>query len=640
MTAHGLDADCALVHALYVQSRVPLSQLGGGEADRRRQIASELLARFALPIAVYRGPNHRVEILSDAWTLLLGTAQLGPTELSEVFANGTPAHLDERTFVLAGGREVHCRVELSPLRGDLGTVDGVIAVCTDISDATVARHIGVDARALVWSGPLDAAADYYNARWSSATGSARPAAWQSSIHGDDLDRTVTAFGEAVRNRISSVFESRIRSASGEYRWHRVQFSMSRELDRWYGAATNIHVVRQAETERAELVGRERAALADAEQANRLKDQFLASVSHELRAPLTTMSLWIRVLRDETSSAELRAQAVTAIDESAQVQSRLVADLLDVARALGGKLFVDLRPISIDVIVRAAVAAAQASAALNHVELVVHIDDTGAEIEGDAHRVRQIIDNLLSNAVKFSAPSSVVDITVRRTRRMVIVEVTDRGRGIAPEFMARLFQPFSQTADALTRSHTGLGLGLSIAHQLVTLHHGTLTASSGGHGLGATFTLSIPASRRLVPSPAPRASPAVPMLDGIRVLVIDDDWRVRDALVILLARAGAAVDTATSAADARTQIAVQPPDAVLCELAMPGEDGYSFLRVLRTSAAPEGTTPAIALTAHASASDGQRALGAGFDLHLPKPIDLDRLVTSVYELVAARRATAS
>ncbi len=636
MTDGDLDTAGEIVHTLYVQARSPLATSSVDEAKRRRRTASELMHRFALPMAVYEGPTHRPAIASDAWTRLLGAAHLGPADLSAVLESGTSARIAERTFVLLGGREVHCRVALQPLHGDLGDVEGVIAVCADITDATIARRLGAEPEALVWSGPLDAMTDYHNARWSSATGGGT-GPWQTSLHGDDLDRTMRAFSEAVRNRISSTIEARIRSANGEYGWHRVQFSMSPALDRWYGVATNIHVVRQAETERAELVELERAARDDAEQANRLKDQFLASVSHELRAPLTTMSLWIRVLRDASSSAALRTQAVAAIDESAQAQSRLVADLLDVARAISGKLFVDLRPVSLAGIVRAAVADVRASAAREHVEIVVHIDDTVGKVDGDAHRIRQIVDNLLSNAVKFSDAGSAIDVTVRRNRRMVILDVMDHGRGIAPEFMARLFQPFSQTDDALTRSHAGLGLGLSIAHQLVMLHHGTLTAASRGHGHGATFTLSIPAASHRVPSPAPGSALAAPVLDGIRVLIVDDDWRVRDALVILLARAGAAVDTAGSATAARAQIEANTPDAVLCDIAMPGEDGYSFVRQLRTAAAPGGTVPAIALTAHASASDGHRALGAGFNLHLPKPIDVERLVASVYELVAARRS---
>jgi CheY-like chemotaxis protein len=221
-----------------------------------------------------------------------------------------------------------------------------------------------------------------------------------------------------------------------------------------------------------------------------------------------------------------------------------------------------------------------------------------------------------------------------------VGVADNGRGIAPEFLPHLFEPFSQTEDALTREQGGLGLGLSIAHQLATLHRGTLVATSAGPGRGATLTLTLPALEAPAePRPASRnATIATSVLEGVRVLIVDDDRRVREALSLLLGRSGAIVETAENTASARARLANRVPDALVCDIAMPGEDGYSFLRTIREGSTSIREIPAIAVTAHASSADGQRALASGFDLHLPKPIDLELLVASIRDLVTARRSS--
>jgi signal transduction histidine kinase len=231
-------------------------------------------------------------------------------------------------------------------------------------------------------------------------------------------------------------------------------------------------------------------LDDARQANRQKDQFLAAVSHELRAPLTTMLLWERVLRENIADAELRQQALDAIHESAMVQSRLVSDLLDVSRAISGKLYVDLRPVDVTRILEDALDAIASAMEAQRVAVERRLEPGAGLVQGDALRLRQVFDNLLANALKFSESGGRVVVSTRRAGGSIEIAIADSGRGIPREFLPRLFQPFSQTDDALTRTQGGLGLGLTIAHQLVTLHGGTLRAESPGLGLGATFTVTL------------------------------------------------------------------------------------------------------------------------------------------------------
>jgi CheY-like chemotaxis protein len=264
--------------------------------------------------------------------------------------------------------------------------------------------------------------------------------------------------------------------------------------------------------------------------------------------------------------------------------------------------------------------------------LTHESTFEGEISGDASRLRQVIDNVLSNALKFTDPGGRITVTTQGKGRVVAIIVEDNGRGIARNQLTQIFEPFSQGRDAIARREGGLGLGLAISKQIVELHHGTLTAFSEGPGHGARFTLMLPmAGHRRAPSPpAGVVSPAA--LKSVRVLVVDDDDRVTTALALLLDRAGAIVDRARSAQDARQQLSRHVPQVILCDIAMPDEDGYEFIRSLRASGSK---IPAIALTAYASQADAQQALAAGFDLHVAKPVDFQRLVASLTHVIETR-----
>ncbi|MDQ3364104.1 MAG: ATP-binding protein [Myxococcota bacterium] len=381
--------------------------------------------------------------------------------------------------------------------------------------------------------------------------------------------------------------------------------------------------------------RVRIAFEEAERANRLKDRFLAAVSHELRAPIATLLLWERILRDPSSDDEQRARALEAIHQSAVTQSRLVADLLDVSRAISGKLHVNNRVVDIDRVIRGAVDRGGPAAVARQLELVTELVPSLGSVLGDQSRLEQILDNLISNAIKFTPSGGRVIVSGRREQAHVVVDVLDTGRGIARDQLTSVFEPFSQLGE--DHGEGGLGLGLTIVRELTGLQGGTITADSEGPGKGARFTLRIPQaprSRELTPETKTARRKT---LRGVKILVVDDDQHVLDALRLLLARAGASVTCETSAAAAFATLHREHPDVLLSDIAMPIEDGHSLVRRLRRSGSD---VPAIALTAHAAVADRDHALAAGFDLHVAKPVDLERLVASILHLIERQREKAT
>jgi len=387
----------------------------------------------------------------------------------------------------------------------------------------------------------------------------------------------------------------------------------------------------AEYQRSEdaLVERERAALAEARRANQLKDQFLATISHELRAPIATVLLWERVLRADDLTPEMRDRALDAIHESATTQSLLVADLLDVSRAISGKLHLELGTLGIKRVLMLAIESARPSAAQYGIELAIDIAPDVGDVRGDASRLQQIFTNLLSNAIRCTPAGGRVQVRAWHADATVQIEVRDTGRGIAPELLPHLFAPFIQGEHA----REGLGLGLAISRQLAELHGGSLVAESAGVGKGATFTLRLPRAR--TSSKRRASSRSETQLGGINVLVVDDDDDLLDALTVLLQRAGANVETATNADAGFLAAARGNADIVLSDLAMANDDGCNLVRRLRqTNALQE--LPAIAITSLTAERDRRRALEAGFDHYFTKPLDVDQLVDAIARLVARRR----
>jgi CheY-like chemotaxis protein/two-component sensor histidine kinase len=381
---------------------------------------------------------------------------------------------------------------------------------------------------------------------------------------------------------------------------------------------------------------ERALRLQAEEANRVKDEFLGTLSHELRTPLNAITGWAHILQAGTLGPAEQARAIDTILRNAQLQARLIEDLLDVSRIISGKLQIDLSPLDLRKVIEAAAEAAAPALESKQLRLSLELAPEAGEVSGDAVRLQQVLGNLLTNSIKFCDPGGHILVRTQATGRSVQLTVSDDGRGIVAEFLPLLFERFRQAGHRLSRARGGgLGLGLAIARYLVEAHHGTIEAHSAGEGQGATFTITLPL---LHAGPASGAAPAAPAaaparrLCGAFVLVVDDDPDARELLQLLLGAEGAEVALASSGAEARALLRVRHPDVIVCDIGMPEQDGHSFLRQLRASGERAGAfIPALALSGHVSERDSRDALLAGFQMHVSKPLDPQRLLEALATL---------
>ena len=388
-------------------------------------------------------------------------------------------------------------------------------------------------------------------------------------------------------------------------------------------------------ERARLYAIEQMRREELEHTNRMKDDFLGIVSHELRTPLSAILGWARMLRRGiVGSAEGRARALEAIERNATLQARLVDDLLDVSRIVSGKLDLETAAVDLGGVIDAALDSVRPTLLAKALEVRLALEHEGVTVLGDARRLQQVVWNLLTNAIKFTPKGGHIEVGLARAGRAARLRVRDTGIGIPADVLPHIFERFKQADGSATRQHGGLGLGLSIVRHVVEAHGGQVDGSSGGEGMGAEITIELPLADS--PSqPSIRMAEAQPLdgrLDGAGVLLLDDDADTRDFLATALAAAGAEVRAFGTAAEAVAAMATWLPDVIVSDIAMPEEDGYSFIRRVR-ALAPDarGRTPAVALTALARAKDRVRALTAGFQTHLPKPIDPGELVLAVANL---------
>ena len=401
--------------------------------------------------------------------------------------------------------------------------------------------------------------------------------------------------------------------------------------------------RRAEKERAQILDRERAARAEAEEANRMKDEFLATVSHELRTPLTALLGWAQLLNQGLLDRASTAKALESIERNAKSQAQLVEDLLDVSRIITGKLHLRVRPVELLPMIEAALDAVRPAAAAKRLQLQVDLDPDAGQVSGDPNRLQQIISNLLSNAIKFTPEGGRVQVQLRRLDSAVEIKVSDTGQGIKPEFLPYIFDRFRQADASTTRAHGGLGLGLSIVRHLVDLHDGSIHAESPGEGQGATFTVRLPPSQlrnaeggrrneTATAEPSAICHPPSAILDGLRVLAVEDEPDTLDLLTVILTQSGAAVTAASSAAEALAVLAHSRPDVLVSDIGLPDENGYSLIGKVRALTQNQGgAIPALALTAYARSEDRERALAAGYQVHLAKPIEPEELTTAVAKL---------
>ncbi|HEX4963290.1 MAG TPA: CHASE3 domain-containing protein [Thermoanaerobaculia bacterium] len=400
-----------------------------------------------------------------------------------------------------------------------------------------------------------------------------------------------------------------------------------------------------EKERERLAASERLARIRAEEANRAKDEFLATVSHELRNPLNAITGWTVILRTGAAKPEAALHASEVIERNARALSKLVEDVLDVSRIVTGKLHVEPREMDLTPVVCAAIEALRPAAEAKRIALEVDLGPSGP-VWGDPDRLQQVVWNLVSNAVKFTPKDGNVEVKLHRTGSQMEIAVRDDGAGIPPHLLPLVFDRFRQADGTTTRRHGGLGLGLAIVRHLVELHGGTVAVESEGHGQGSRFTVQLPVRllgagegswpAETLDEPLP-AAPVGPVLSGLRIVVVEDDPDSLDMVCTLLAQRGAEVQPATSTAEGLAAVEKWQPDLLVSDLGMPEEDGYTLIRRVR-ALPPErgGQVPAVALSAHTRTEDRIAAISAGFQIHVAKPVESAELLTVAASLAKSGR----
>jgi PAS domain S-box-containing protein len=409
-------------------------------------------------------------------------------------------------------------------------------------------------------------------------------------------------------------------------------------------ARDITLRKRSDEERERIMAREEAARRTAEEANRLKDDFLATVSHELRNPLNSIVGWAGLLRSGKLDEKTVARAVDAILRGAQAQDQIISDLLDVARIVNGRLRLDIRPVQLIEVLESAIDAFRPAAEAKQIRLQALLDPAASPLAGDPDRLRQVFWNLLSNAVKFTSKDGCIQIVSHRINSHIEIVVSDSGTGIEPELLPYVFDRFRQGDSGSNRQSSGLGLGLAIVRNLVELHGGTVRVESKGRGQGASFTVRLPTlsasdeEERVHPTAEEIASAeAGPSLMNLRVLVVDDEAGAREVTSTILAHALAEVRTAESAREALQIMDQWQPDVLVADIGMPDVDGYKFIRQVRARSRQNGgAVPAAALTAYARTQDRLRVLSEGYQMHVPKPIQPAELVTVVASLAKRLR----
>ncbi|MBE9107956.1 response regulator [Nodosilinea sp. LEGE 07298] len=458
------------------------------------------------------------------------------------------------------------------------------------------------------------------------------------LHPEDREPIDRAIQTALMPENDGHFDVEFRTVSRSdwpSRWvaskGQAYFSASGTPQRFIGTVRDITDQKQAEAEREKLLHREQVARASAERANRVKDEFLAVLSHELRSPLNPILGWTKMLQTRQLDKDKTQRALETIERNVKLQTQLIDDLLDVARILRGKLKLDVVATDLADVIKAAVDVVQTSAEAKSISLgFVFVEN--CQVRGDAGRLQQIIWNLLSNAIKFTPAGGQIEVRLQTANNQAQITVIDTGKGISSEFLPYIFESFRQEDVSITRQYGGLGLGLSIVKYLVDAHGGTISAASPGEGLGATFTICLPLLQASHTTTIANRS-ATSDLQGVKVLVVDDSPDTRELLQVVLGAYGAEVDTMPSAEAALAYLETASPDVLVCDIGMPDMDGYRLLQHIRASAAYQGKHfPAIALTAYAREEDRQRAFEHGFQKHMAKPIEPEALAIAVADLI--------
>jgi PAS domain S-box-containing protein len=513
------------------------------------------------------------------------------------------------------------------------------------------RYLAEAIPQLVWTTNANGECDYFNQNWCEYTGltleQSLGSGWLAALHPDDVQNADEVWSNAVKSQTIYNNEYRFKRASdGSYRWQLARGLPLKDeqgfVVKWFGTCTDIHEQKQILEERAHLLELEQVARAKAEAANRIKDEFLAILSHELRTPLNAILGWSKLLQTRRLDQEKTSEALATIERNANLQVQLIEDLLDISRILQGKLTLNITKINLESTVFSALQTMHLAAEAKLIEVNTVFEPNVGQVIGDSTRLQQVVWNLLSNAIKFTPKRGKVEVRLEEADGYAQIIVSDTGKGISAEFLPFVFDCFRQADSTSTRNFAGLGLGLAIVRNIVEMHGGIVKAESESEGKGAILTVSLPLlsdeSRRLTDGknyPAFLAANSLP-LSGIRVLVVDDDADSRDFVTFLLEQDGAFVIAVSCALDALQTLAEVKPDVLVSDIGMPEIDGYMLINKVRTLTPEQGgQIPAIALTAFARNADQQKALKAGFQMHLPKPLNPEELIAAIIQVMETR-----
>jgi PAS domain S-box-containing protein len=655
-----------------------------GRARASERAAQDRLRSFLMqaPIAVsiVRGSEFVYELANTAYERMIGRHGIVGKPFREVFpemtddapvlqvlrgvvATGEPFRAPEFRVPLAGPsgaiEDAYFLFTSQPVADGTGKIDTVLTAAVDVTEQVRLREGVESARRaleraldraetseaeyrelidnlpeLAWNARPDGQIDFYNRRWYEYTGTTfeetQGQGWERVHHPDYLPKVVQRWKRCLATGEPFEMEFPLLGADGTFRWFLTRVRPFRDASgtivRWFGTNANVHDLREA-TRKAEA-----ASLA--------KDEFLATASHELRTPLNAILGWTLLLRGGTLEASGTQRAVEVIERNARAQVQLIEDILDGSRIITGKLVLEIRPLDMTLLVAAAMDAVRPAAQAKGIEVSVITDPEAARILGDPERLQQVVWNLANNAIKFTPKGGRVEVRLERVGTSIRLVVEDSGQGIAAEFLPHVFERFRQAEGGTTRRYGGLGLGLALVRHLIDAHGGTVRAESDGEGRGARFTVTLPVQAVYASTAADRVRPLVreaarppARLDGVRALVVDDEVDARDLVATVLTGHGARVTTASSVAEALALWAESAPTVLVSDIGMPGTDGYELVRRLRAMSDPAiAGVPAIALTAYAREEDRRRALDAGFQSHVAKPVEPAELVRVVAELL--------
>ncbi len=659
------------------------------EVDRDRSRLRQFFAQAPAGICILRGPSLTFEFANEHYRMLVGGRDVVGKSFLEALPELKGQGLDTLLYgVMASGepfvgRERPIRVDrqdrgvadeafytfiYSPLRDAEARVEAVVVLALDVTDEVLTKRqteklsrllresdaqfhlLAETIPQLAWSTRPDGHVDWYNQRWYDYTGATLESmqgwGWASVLDPERRADVVARWRASLAAGEPFEMEFTLRGHDGQFRWHLTRAVPLKDetsrIIRWFGTNTDIDASRRAAIERVALLENEQRARLAAELASRAKDEFLATASHELRTPLNAILGWARMLQSGRLEQGAFIRAVDSIERNARIQVRLIEDILDGSRIITGQLHLETRPVDLIAIVNAALDAVRDAAAAKRVTLTVDLDVAAAHVRGDPERLQQVIWNLANNAIKFTHEGGAVAVALRRAGKDNQLKVMDTGEGISAEFLPHVFERFRQAEGTTARRYGGLGLGLALVRHIVEAHGGAVRAESDGPGRGATFSVTLPVHAVRVgetgadkPARAAgqRFSGDVVDLSGVIVLVVDDEADARDLVTTVLRAQGADVTAASSAAEALALVGTRTFMVMVSDIGMPVTDGYELIGRARALAAERGVhLPAVALTAYSREEDRRRALDAGFQAYVAKPVEPEELLRVVANLV--------